>query len=114
MHLSKENFEAAMQSFRKARVPTVFPYDEAPEMRTISFVTFLSSCKIELMNANLTFKIFGWKFSGLGIQVQQRKCEFLLNQGNSEAADLFVKLKDTYQREIATHAQLSTWALGVW
>ncbi|KAH0835821.1 hypothetical protein J3R83DRAFT_9682 [Lanmaoa asiatica] len=111
MHLSKKQFEAAMQSFKKACVPTLFPYDETKEMWTISFVIFFPP-EYELVDADLLCKIFGWKFSGLGILIQQRKCEFLLHVGNPGAADLFLEVKDAYQREIATHAELSSWALA--
>lgn len=62
------------------------------------------------MDTNLLCKIFGWKFSGLAIQIQQRKCGFLLDAGNSEAADLFIKVRETYQREIAMHVELSDWS----
>jgi len=56
--------------------------------------------------------MFGWKFSGLAIQIQQKKCEFLLEAGNSEAAVFFVAVRDTYQREIATHVELSEWSFS--
>ncbi|KAF8553994.1 hypothetical protein OG21DRAFT_1140929 [Imleria badia] len=91
MHLSEMQFECAMESFNKARVPAIFPHDESREMWTLSF-------------------IFGWKFSGLAIQIQQKKCEFLLDAGNSEAAVLFIKVRETYQREIAMHVELSDWS----
>ncbi|KAI9457059.1 hypothetical protein HD554DRAFT_2303563 [Boletus coccyginus] len=92
LHLLEKQFEQAMGSFKNTQMPAIFPHDETREMWTISF-------------------LFGWKFSGLAIQIQQKKCEFLLQAGNSEAAVLFVKMKNMYQREIATHVELSEWSL---
>ena len=43
MHLSKKYFEHAMESHRNARVPTMFPHEETPEMWSISFVILFSS-----------------------------------------------------------------------
>lgn len=40
MHLSEQQFEYAMESFHKARVPAIFPHDESREMWTLSFVMF--------------------------------------------------------------------------
>lgn len=39
MHLSKDKFDDAMESFNKARMPAIFPHEESREMWTISFVT---------------------------------------------------------------------------
>lgn len=69
---------------------------------------------IELLDANLYLKIFGWRFNELGIQIQQRRCKFLLDTGNSEAAAVFLQVKDTYTREITTYGELSDWSLGEW
>ncbi|KAF8124713.1 hypothetical protein EV363DRAFT_1539540 [Boletus edulis] len=46
---------------------------------------------------------------GLAIQIQQEKCQFLLDAGEAEAAILFVEMRNTYQREIAMHVKLSDW-----
>ncbi|KAG9316089.1 hypothetical protein JVU11DRAFT_3762 [Chiua virens] len=91
MHLHERIFEQAIQSHRRAQVPPVFPHHETREMWSISF-------------------IFGWKFSGLEIQIQQRKCEMLLNKGSSEAADLYIEVTSRYQREITLHVELSDWS----
>ena len=66
--------------------------------------------QFKLIKPNLFCKIFGWKFSGLAIQIQQRKCEFLLDAGDPQSADLFVELRSTYQREIAMHVELADWS----
>lgn len=61
------------------------------------------------MDADLPCKIFGWKFSGLAIHIQQRQCEFLLDALNSEAVKVFVDFRKTYESEIAMQVEFSHW-----
>lgn len=60
----------------------------------------------------MLYKIFGWKFSGLAVQIQQEMCQSLLDNGDAEAAYLYLKVTETYHREIVLHVELADWARG--
>ncbi|KAF8548191.1 hypothetical protein OG21DRAFT_1489599 [Imleria badia] len=91
-HIENSDYEGAIQSFKYAEAQ-MRNYMGAP-----------------LMSISL---ISGWKFDGLGIEIQQGLCEALYTAGRTkDAGESLLKLVDNFGEEVYMSGHITDWVSG--